>query len=55
MTSPAGPQYGRSLGYRVSRVKVMGIMRYMTPFNVVPTVAIEPGEVLTNGLEEEVV
>lgn len=55
ITSPTGPQYGRSLGYRVNKVNVSGIMRYITPFNVVPTVAMEPGETEMNGEEGEVV
>ena len=42
MNNPTGPEYGRSFGKRVSSVKVSGIMRYMIPFRVVPTVAMEP-------------
>ncbi len=37
---PMGPQYGRSRGYRVRKVKVRGIMRYMIPVRDVPIVAM---------------
>lgn len=46
---PSGPAYGRRNGYRVRKVNVMGIMRYMTPFSVVPTTATDPGETWRNG------
>jgi hypothetical protein len=49
MKRPRGPAYGRSFGYRVRSVKVKGIMRYMRPLSVVPTVAMDPGETPRNG------
>ena len=37
------------------RVNESGIIKYITPFKVVPTVAIEPGEDVRKGDEGEVV
>jgi hypothetical protein len=44
MKSPVGPVYGRNRGYFVRRVKVKGIIRYIRPLSVVPTVATAPGD-----------